>query len=60
MLYEIETTAAKIREQCTLMIVVGIGGSYLGAKAVFDALNGSRQDCPDLRIRRIQYERSLP
>ena len=49
-LHEIETTAAKIREQCTLMIVVGIGGSYLGAKAVFDALNGSRQDCPDLRF----------
>lgn len=49
-LHEIEVTAAKIREQCTLMIVVGIGGSYLGSKAVFDALNGSRQDCPDLRF----------
>ena len=50
LLHEIETTAAKIREQCTLMIVVGIGGSYLGGKAVFDALNGSMPDCPDLRF----------
>lgn len=48
--HEIELTAARIREQCSLMIVVGIGGSYLGAKAVFDALNGSRQGFPDLRF----------
>ena len=27
-----------IRQQCELFIVIGIGGSYLGAKAAIDAL----------------------
>ncbi len=29
-----------IRQQCDLLIVIGIGGSYLGAKAAIDALEG--------------------
>ena len=41
-------TAEDIRDKCTLFIVVGIGGSYLGAKAVIDALNGSREDWPEV------------
>lgn len=35
---DIEETAKAIREKCDLFIVVGIGGSYLGAQAVMDAL----------------------
>lgn len=35
---EIQTTANYIRENCDVFVVVGIGGSYLGAKAVIDAL----------------------
>ncbi|MDR1121522.1 MAG: glucose-6-phosphate isomerase [Dysgonamonadaceae bacterium] len=38
---EIELTAGKLREKCEAVVVVGIGGSYLGAKAVIDALSGS-------------------
>ncbi len=35
----IEQTAAVLREQCEYVITIGIGGSYLGAKAVIEALS---------------------
>lgn len=38
-LEKIKVAASKIRKQSDLLIVVGIGGSYLGAKAVIDALS---------------------
>jgi glucose-6-phosphate isomerase len=38
---DIELTAGKLREKCEAVVVVGIGGSYLGAKAVIDALSNS-------------------
>ncbi|MDR0429850.1 MAG: glucose-6-phosphate isomerase [Tannerellaceae bacterium] len=38
---EIENTAKALRDQCEIVVVIGIGGSYLGAKAVIDALNNS-------------------
>jgi len=37
----IKNTAEKIRKQCDVFIVVGIGGSYLGAKAAIEMLNHS-------------------
>ena len=40
-LEEIETVAATLREQCEVVVVIGIGGSYLGARAVIDAINNS-------------------
>ncbi|MEZ7892275.1 MAG: glucose-6-phosphate isomerase [Candidatus Wallbacteria bacterium] len=36
---EVENTAKKIRENADVFLCVGIGGSYLGAKAVITALN---------------------
>lgn len=36
---EIQNTAIKLRAKCEAVIIVGIGGSYLGAKAVIDALS---------------------
>lgn len=48
LLERIQTVAEEIRQKCDLLIVVGVGGSYLGAKAVIDALNGSREDYPDI------------
>ena len=48
LLERIETVAEEIRQKCDLLIVVGVGGSYLGAKAVIDALNGSKEDYPDI------------
>lgn len=40
-LNEIEVSAALLRQECDAVVVVGIGGSYLGAKAVIDALSSS-------------------
>lgn len=36
---ELNATATKLRAKCEVIVVVGIGGSYLGAKAVIDALS---------------------
>ncbi|MFT3740837.1 MAG: glucose-6-phosphate isomerase [Breznakibacter sp.] len=40
-LADIQQTAAKLRAKADYVVVVGIGGSYLGARAVIDALNNS-------------------
>jgi glucose-6-phosphate isomerase len=37
----INKTAARLRQKADYVVVVGIGGSYLGARAVIDALNSS-------------------
>jgi len=36
---DINATASYIRKNCDVFIVIGIGGSYIGSKAVIDALN---------------------
>ena len=38
-LQEIEKCAAVLREECEYVITIGIGGSYLGAKAIIEALS---------------------
>lgn len=38
---EIEETAKILRENCEAVVIAGIGGSYLGAKAVITALENS-------------------
>ena len=40
-LADIENTAAKLRSKCEIVVAIGIGGSYLGTKAVVEALNSS-------------------
>lgn len=40
-LTDIENTANILHEKCEVVVAVGIGGSYLGTKAVVDALNNS-------------------
>ena len=40
-LSDIEATAESLRSQCEAVVVIGIGGSYLGAKAVIDALSNT-------------------
>lgn len=40
-LNDIENTAKVLRDNCEVVVVVGIGGSYLGAKAVIEALSNS-------------------
>lgn len=40
-LNDIQGTADSLRKNCEVVVVVGIGGSYLGARAVIEALSGS-------------------
>ena len=41
LLDEIEDTARILRENCDVVIIAGIGGSYLGSRAVIEALSNS-------------------
>ena len=38
---DIQKTADLLRSKCEVVVVIGIGGSYLGAKAVIEALSGT-------------------
>lgn len=46
-----------IRGQCELLIVIGIGGSYLGAKAAIDALD-REPGCPEVKFAGINLSAS--
>lgn len=45
---KMETVAEDVRRKCDRLIVIGIGGSYLGTAAIIDALGGSRPGCPEV------------
>lgn len=38
---DIQTSAQTLRQNCEVVVAIGIGGSYLGAKAVIEALSDS-------------------
>ena len=40
-LADIQQTAEELRKECDYIVAIGIGGSYLGAKAVIEALSDS-------------------
>ncbi len=40
-LADLEASAQRLKERCEVVVVIGIGGSYLGAKAVIEALSDS-------------------
>ena len=42
-LEDLKVTAKVLRENCEVVVVAGIGGSYLGARAVIEALSNSFQ-----------------
>ncbi|MBE6553960.1 MAG: glucose-6-phosphate isomerase [Ruminococcaceae bacterium] len=49
----IQACSAKIRKTCDVLVVIGIGGSYLGARAVIEYLksplyNTLKKDTPDI------------
>ena len=49
----IQTAAKKIQKSCDVFVVIGIGGSYLGARAVIEFLkspfyNNLKKDTPDI------------
>jgi len=45
---DMKKAAEDLRAKCDKLIVIGIGGSYLGSAAVIEALGGSKPGCPDL------------
>ena len=51
-LQDIQNTANLLRSKCEVIVTIGIGGSYLGAKAVIDALSNTfawmREDAPKI------------
>ncbi|MBQ8416293.1 MAG: glucose-6-phosphate isomerase, partial [Clostridia bacterium] len=51
--YRIKECAAKIQKSCDVLVVIGIGGSYLGARAVIEYLrspmyNSLKKDTPEI------------
>lgn len=48
-LNDIKQTADEIRSKSDVLIVIGIGGSYLGAKAVIEALQPYFEKNPTLK-----------
>ena len=44
----IEATGGRAREDAEIYVVIGIGGSYLGARAVLESLGGSAAGCPEI------------
>ena len=44
-LADLNATAKVLRDNCEVVIVAGIGGSYLGARAVIEALSNSFTCC---------------
>ena len=55
MLTSIENTAKKLQQDCEFVVAIGIGGSYLGAKAVIEALNDNFAAYKKSRGARILY-----
>ncbi|MBE6638439.1 MAG: glucose-6-phosphate isomerase [Ruminococcaceae bacterium] len=52
-LFDIEEAAKDIRSMCDVLLVIGIGGSYLGARAAVEFVHGPRynnlkKDTPDI------------
>ena len=45
---DIEREALRIREKCEVLVVVGIGGSYLGTAAVVQAIAQKKKGCPNI------------
>lgn len=52
-LNDIEKTAKELRARTKVLVVIGIGGSYLGARAVIEALSGSFDNFGDTGMKVI-------
>lgn len=50
LLQEIEQIAQEIREKSNILVVIGIGGSYLGAKAVLESLSANFQSFRQMEV----------
>ena len=55
----LENAAAQARQDSEVCVVIGIGGSYLGARAVIDALGGSTTGFPRERSKTFSSPNSF-
>lgn len=54
---QIQDTAAQVQQKCDAFVIIGVGGSYLGARAAIEALavpHWMKRDC-DTTMPRIYY-----
>jgi len=49
-LNDILETANEVKNKCEVLLVIGVGGSYLGTKAVLECLNPQRREQGELKI----------
>ena len=47
---DILITAEEVKKKCEILVVIGVGGSYLGTKAIFEALNPQRRNFGELKL----------
>lgn len=50
LLSDIIETANEVKNKCEVLLVIGIGGSYLGTKAIFETLNSQRREFGELKV----------
>ena len=50
---KIKKVAKKIKKESDILVVIGIGGSYLGARAVIEALTSSFDNMIDIKKRKF-------
>lgn len=49
-LNDIMETANEVKNKCEVLVVIGVGGSYLGTKAVLECLKSQRREQGELKI----------
>lgn len=47
---DIIETANEVKNKCEVLLVIGVGGSYLGTKAILETLNSQRREFGELKI----------
>lgn len=45
---DINSVAASVKDKCDMLVVMGIGGSYLGSAAILEALGGVKEGYPEI------------
>ncbi len=55
LIQDINNTAIHLRSKCDIVVVVGIGGSYLGAKAVIEGLSGAFDNYCDKKKPKVVF-----
>ena len=58
-LTDLQETAQVLRENCEVVIVAGIGGSYLGARAIIEAYPTASNGCRKRKMLRLSFTQDI-